>query len=308
MDVGLGAEILRDIGNAGTAEPLELIAEGSAQLPQRQWILRRGSDLAKRCVGPLRLGSDAEVARLPLEAHAAERAGSHAAATAGSTRGADDADVGDQIIRRDACSGQIARELAVNLAGELVGQAAAVGCARHGAPVVEAFNAEVVALEARFVGVVLEACLEEVHAGIERLRNDLLAAEEVTHDELHVAAAVDRRNIGDGERARRHGPLRNERVVDEYVDGRGQRRLAVGGDRRERDVARLRREIGRVLHATEAHRPTPCSRHIDRIPHAQRRQALRKIARPGRIQPHRALRAGVVLREQARDENAVGAE
>ena len=37
-----------------------------------------------------------------------------------------------------------------------------------------------------------------------------------------VAAAVDGRDIGDRERARRHGPLRDQRVVDEHVDRRRQ--------------------------------------------------------------------------------------
>src|SRR5438477_660065 len=153
MDVGLGPEILRDIGDAGTAEALELIAEGRAPLPQRQWILRRGPDLAKIGAGPLRLRSDAELAGLPLKAEAAERTGSHAAA-AGRGAGADDADVGDQIIRRDARGGQVAREFAVDLAGQMVGQAAAVRRACHGASVIETLDAEVVAFEARFVGVI----------------------------------------------------------------------------------------------------------------------------------------------------------
>ena len=167
---------------------------------------------------PLR--DDAQTSRLPLEADAAERSGSRASAAAGDAGRADHADVGDEIARGDTDDAEVARCFASDFAGELIRQAASVRGARDGVPIVEAFGTEVVALEARLVGEVFQTGLQQVDAGVERLRDDLLAAEKIAHYELHVAAAVDRRNVGNRERSRRHGPLRDQRVVDEHVHRR----------------------------------------------------------------------------------------
>src|SRR6266700_1336807 len=161
VDVVLGTEILRHVGDARAAVAVELVPDRGAPLSQRDGIIRRGANLAKRGARPLPLRNDAQVSRLALKADAAERSCSRAASATRDRGRSDDTDVGNEIARGDTGDAEFARGLAPDLAGQQVGQAPAVGRTRDRVTIIAAFDAEIVALESSLVGEVFQAGLEQ---------------------------------------------------------------------------------------------------------------------------------------------------
>src|SRR5690349_13634312 len=102
---------------------------------------------------------------------------------------------GDNSKRRDEpCSGNagcrnIRFPFGMHFAGESIGPAVAIGAYRETRPVIIAHDSEVIANRTGLERVVGEPFAQQRGAGVERLRDHLLASQHISHDDSNLAGA-----------------------------------------------------------------------------------------------------------------------
>ncbi len=213
--------------------------------------------------------------------------------------------------------------LEVRLAGEVVAEAVAQRAVGQPAAVAAQAGAEVAPHDAGAEAALREPRPQQRAREVEGRHDDVLAAVDVAHDQRDVALAVQRGQVGDGERAGRNAAPRLLHVVDVDVDGRLRLGDAAGAQRREDHQAGVDVEVGLALDAGERGRRAELPAAAHRVADAQRAQPLQVVAlvggrdaRPGRrvaglaelgeaVDHHRPARQpGVAQAEQVRGAGA----
>ena len=221
-----------------------------------------------------RTGAEREQAALAIEpqqdlgarsaVHAAERGA-----------GAHHADAADQQVASDSGGGAVPVELGARFGGEVLGESHAQVAGGVPVAVVEVPDPVVEALGACADRELREAGSQQLLRDVERLRDHALLAEGVAHDEVQVACAGDRRNVGDAERAGRDVLAADAHVVHQHFGGARDRRQAADRQQRVGDEAGLQRVVGTELHAAEADCLAPPARRGNRVADLERPELAR---------------------------------